>query len=66
MADMAALLFGDCLENMEMDGVRCKDLRGFKGYSFHEFLPLHRITRFQDTTAGVPGTGHHILVSCMT
>jgi hypothetical protein len=37
VADVAALLFGDCLENMEMDGIRHKDLLGFKGYSFHSF-----------------------------
>jgi hypothetical protein len=37
MADMAALLVGNCLENMEMDGIRHKDLRDFKRYSFHSF-----------------------------
>jgi hypothetical protein len=37
VADVTALLFGDCLENMEMDGIRYKDLRDFKGYSFHSF-----------------------------
>jgi len=37
IADVAALLVGNCLENMDMDGIRNKDLRDFKGYSFHSF-----------------------------
>jgi hypothetical protein len=37
MADMAALLVGDCLEYVEMDGIRYEDLRDFKGYCFHSF-----------------------------
>jgi hypothetical protein len=37
MADMAALLVGNCLENLEMDEIRHKDLRDFIRYSFHSF-----------------------------
>jgi len=37
MADVAALFVGNCLENVDMDGIRYKDLRDFKGYSFHSF-----------------------------
>jgi hypothetical protein len=45
---MAALPVRNCLENMDMDGVRHKCLRDFKGYSFHSFylsigLPGSRI-----------------------
>jgi hypothetical protein len=32
---VAALLVGYCLENVDMDGIRHKDLLDFKGYSFH-------------------------------
>jgi hypothetical protein len=32
---VAALLIGNCLENVDMDGIRHKGLRGFKGYRFH-------------------------------
>jgi hypothetical protein len=34
---VAALLVGNCLENMDMDGIRHKDLLDFKGYCFHSF-----------------------------
>ena len=37
MADVAALLVGNCLKNVDMDGIRNKDMRDFKGYSFHGF-----------------------------
>jgi hypothetical protein len=37
MADMTSLLLADCLENMDMNGIRDKNLRGFKGYCFHVF-----------------------------
>jgi hypothetical protein len=40
MAYVAALLVGHCLENMDMDGIRHKDLRDFKGYGFHSFTSL--------------------------
>ncbi len=46
MADMAALPFGNCLENVNMDRIRYKDLRDFKGYSFHSFYLL----------MGIPGS----------
>lgn len=64
MADMAALPVGNCLENMNMDRIRYKDLRDFKGYSFHSFYLL----------MGIPvpgcredaGNGLPILLRCMT
>lgn len=37
MTDMAALLVGHCLENMDVYGIRYEHLRDFKGYCFHGF-----------------------------
>ena len=35
MTYMATLFIADCLKNVNMDGIRHKDLRGFKRYCFH-------------------------------
>jgi hypothetical protein len=49
MAYMAALPVGNCLENMDMDGIRHKDLLDFKGYCFHS------ITSYRDYPVPVTG-----------
>jgi len=35
MGYVATLFIANSLKNVNMDGIRHKDLRGFKGYSFH-------------------------------
>jgi len=65
MADMAALLVGYCLENVDMDGIRFKDLRDFKGYGFHSVTSSSEFP-VPGYRCWIPGTGYHIPIGSLT